>query len=188
MKKLLLLFFAVFFAAAGFAQPFSLTPDGFRDCKDTTKDYIVVQVPDTDKAALFQRAKNYFTLIYNSPQKVMSESGTDAISILGAEDVRISLGGIAGRRTGRFSYKLLCEFRDGRVKITPQWVDFLVQGHSMPIQSPIGLGAGGCIYRKNGEVRDEEAKSQIEDVIFSIVDGLEKALNEASTNAASEDW
>lgn len=183
MKKLLLLFFAVFFAAAGFAQPFSLTPDGFRDCKDTTKDYIVVQVPDTDKATLFQRAKNYFTLIYNSPQKVMSESGTDMISVLGAENIRYP----AARATCKFSYKLICEFKDGRCKISPIWVDFFGAGYSYPIQSAGGISPLG-IYRKNGEIRDQNTKSRIEDVIFSIVDGLEKALNEASTNAASEDW
>lgn len=182
MKKLCLLFFATFIAVAGFAQPFILTTDGFRDCKDTTKDYIVVQVPDKDKATLFQRAKNYFTMIYNSPQKVMSVSGTDMISVLGAENIRYP----AARATCRFSYKLICEFKDGRCKISPIWVDFFGAGHSFPIQSAGGLSLQG-IYRKNGEVRDANTKSRIEAVIYPIVAGLEKALKEESA-PASEDW
>ena len=183
MKKLFLTLFAALFAAAGFGQPFVLTVDGFRDCKDNTKDYIVVQVPDVDQATLFQRAKNYFTKIYNSPQKVMNESGAEMISVFGAENIRYP----AARATCEFSYKLICEFKDGRCKIAPIWVDFFGAGHSFPIRSAGGITPPG-IYRKNGEVRDVNTKSRIEAVIFPIVDGLEKALKNESTQAISEDW
>lgn len=183
MKKLLLSLFASLFAAVGFAQPFVLTVDGFRDCKDTAKDYIVVAVPDCDKTALFQRAKNYFTVIYNSPQSVLSESETDMISVLGAESMRYP----AARATCKFSYKLICEFKDGRCKISPIWVDFFGAGYSFPIQSAGGITPLG-IYRKSGEVRDENTKSRIEAVIFPIVDGLEKALKEEGAQGTGDDW
>lgn len=182
MKKLLLAFLAVFLAAAGFAQPFILTTDGFRDCKDTTKDYIVVQVPETDKAALFQRAKNYFTMIYNSPQKVMSESGTDMISVMGSESIRCKCG--YARGNFNFSYKLVSEFRDGRMKFTPVWVDLSIKGKSVPLSGNAWVGG---VYRDDGKLRDDEAKTQIESIINLLVSGLEKALKEESA-PASEDW
>lgn len=182
MKKFLLIISASLLSTVCLAQPFVLTIDGFRDCKNNTKDYIVVHVPGCDKATLYQRAKNYFTEIYNSPQKVMSESGTDMISVLGAENIRYP----AARATCKFSYKLICEFKDGRCKISPIWVDFFGAGYSFPIQSAGGLSLQG-IYRKNGEVRDANTKSRIEAVIYPIVAGLEKALNE-TTNSATEDW
>ena len=182
MKKLLLSLLAVLFAVAGFAQPFVLTVDGFRDCKDNAKDYIVVQVPDCDKATLFQRAKNYFTEIYNSPQNVLSESGTDMISVFGADNIRYP----AARATCKFSYKVVCQFKDGRCKISPVWVDFFGAGYSFPIQSAGGISPLG-IYRKNGELRDANTKSKIEAIIFPIVGGLEKALKKEGA-PASEDW
>lgn len=182
MKKLFLLFFAVFLAAAGFAQPFVLTTDGFRDCKDTMKDYIVVQVPDTDKATLFQRAKNYFTMIYNSPQKVMSESGMDMISVMGGESIRCKCG--YARGDFKFSYKLVSEFRDGRVKFTPVWVGLSIKGKAIPLSGSAWVGG---VYRDDGKLRDDEAKTQMESIINLLVTGLEKALKEESAPAL-EDW
>lgn len=185
MKKILLLVIAAIVTTASLAQPFVLTVDGFRDSKDTTKDYIVVQVPDADKAALFQKAKNYFTVTYNSPQNVMSESGADVVSVLGAEDIKYSSGKMGGS-TATFKYKLIVELRDGRAKLTPLWVQLYDKDNTYPIRSHGGISPLG-VFRKNGELRDAGAKSQMESIINPLVSGLEKALKETAAST-SEDW
>lgn len=87
---------------------------------DETKNYAVIEVPNTSKNELFKRAKMYLNGLYNNPKFVTSEVDNEQIVIdaLDAEELRIIFF-LNGPNLWQYSYKYTFEFKDNKVRFIP---------------------------------------------------------------------
>lgn len=79
MKKLLLLFI-ILTSLNGFSQKFELTPQGFVDSADHTKNYLVLEFPNKTKEELFKETMIYLNKSYFSPQDIISSVDKETIT------------------------------------------------------------------------------------------------------------
>ena len=113
---------------------FKLTDKGFIDSKDESKDYIVIDVPDTPQNKLFQKTKMYLNTQYNNPNFVTAEVDNEQIVIdaIDSKAIRVIFD-LSGPNIWQFSYKYTFRFRDNRMQFTPLFKSFENTENSKPI-------------------------------------------------------
>lgn len=158
---------------------FVLTDGGFKDVADTSKAYIVLPVNGKTQNDLYNETKKFITASYVSAKDVLSESYPEMLSISGYDDFALKTIGLAGRVSCDLHYKVNAHFKDNRLRIEFIIVDLRYQTTSIPLKYSHGTVG---IFRKNGEVRDEVAKAQLEETANSFVNGLITALNGHSSD------
>src|SRR5574343_170940 len=80
MKKMILFAAMICCCVIDNAQ-FTLTSNGFINSSDESKDFIVVDVPNTPQNKLFQKTKMYLNTLYNNPKYVTTEVENEQIAI-----------------------------------------------------------------------------------------------------------
>jgi len=93
---------------------FVLTPSGFRNASDTSKDYLIFSVPEHKKSDLFKSVLMFAQKRYVNPKNVISQ----------VPDESITLNGFAPGSIGRNSmffydmdYTVNIEFKDDKIKV-----------------------------------------------------------------------
>lgn len=184
MKKVLLFVLGYALPLIASAQSFTLTPDGFRNAEDESKDYIVVQIDGTQEE-LFNKAKTAVTSIFSSPKDVLSFNEPDIIVATG-----ISSGDLQYKMMGMVTffdvpYRLQMQFKEGRIRIdAPAASKGIVNGG----RGEMFFGRGGglaYIFKKDGKLRLEKQKKQLEDYFNGLVANI---ISKIEKGAAQEDW
>lgn len=167
MKRLILLLLFILSAHCGYSQ-FLLTPEGFINESDESKNYVVLNFDGKNKEDLFKQAKNTITSYYNSPKDVLSESFPDMLSVSGYAPIKFNFGGMYGRAEADLYYKITMSFKDEKVKIDFDILNLThTQQDGQTRKIPIKTGVNGStygVYKKNGDLRDADAKKAIEQI------------------------
>lgn len=104
MRKLLLIAILSISWQFGAAQ-FVITPEGYKDSVDRTRNYIVIVIPGSTAEVNMTKAKEYITATYLSPKEVLSEAAS-MLSILGNTHVK------AKSWIGDYTYSAVMTFKD----------------------------------------------------------------------------
>jgi len=88
---------------------------------DSTKNYIVIDVPSFKKNDLFKKILVYLNSIYKDPQRVISSVEGESITINGYTDV---IKGSLDWYKYPLNYNINIQFKDGKMRFEPTITDF----------------------------------------------------------------
>lgn len=121
------LFFFTFLAVFAFEtnaqdiQKMELKPNGFVG-NDSTKNYIVIEIPTKKQNELYKSALVYLSSIYRNPQNVITSVENESIIINGMTE---SIIGDLKWYKYRLYYNINIQFKDGKMKFEPTITDFI---------------------------------------------------------------
>lgn len=98
------------------AQTITLTANGFVDASDSTKNYIVLDQKKTSKMDLYKKTLTYLNGIYKNPAAVISSVDGESITV----NARGEFQTTEKLFNYPFSYTLLIQFKDGKMKFQPE--------------------------------------------------------------------
>lgn len=155
--------FALMFGALMYGQKFQLTPNGFVNAEDNSKNYVVVDFPNKSKEEIYKKVSVMLNKKYKSSKDVISAVEPESITINAISAKKI-------RRTGMHSfdnrYNITLSFKDGKVKIDAPSFElstfdygkkqemFLIGGFSLD-------GSSFGIYNKKGELKINKAADDL---------------------------
>lgn len=115
MKKLFLLLMLLPFLSN--AQYFNLTENGFVPAIGDNAKFIVIDKAGQTQEELFNQVKSYITASYVSPKDVLSENGTEMITLNGVSDGDVQCKKGFVMLPFRTNYTIVFLFKDGRIRI-----------------------------------------------------------------------
>ena len=118
MKRLIVMLVVAAMASTSFAQQFVLTPLGFRDAADTSKNYVVIEKPGIAADVLQKNTISILDKIYNKAEDaIISEPGK--ITIKTRHPNQINFGRILGTPIAIFwlNYSITIQFKDGKIRV-----------------------------------------------------------------------
>lgn len=186
MKKILFCICALLCCWHSVSAQFVLTTEGIRNAEDLSKDYIILPCDGKTQDELYKKTKLFITSNYVSAQDVLSESYPEMLSISAHADFIFKYQGMSGRLPTDLHYKVNVYFKDNRIKLA-FYIVSITYKHMMNVNL-VSSSAGVGIFAKNGNVRDEEAKKQLENIANSFVDRLVVALNDKQTSNSDDNW
>lgn len=156
---------------------FALRPNGFRALADTSKNYIVVGVPNTLKHDLYRRALKEVNRIYNNPKYVTAAIDGESI-IIHARQPNVFRGLM--NSSYLVDYTLELAFKDNKFKIEPEMLHIEnLKGDILYLVDPGGMFKR-FIFRQGGELKLDNAKYDLDlffnDIIHEIVDATKENI------------
>lgn len=152
---------------------FELTPSGLK-IESSDKSYMVKTFEGKTANELYTNALNAITSMYNSPQDVISKVENSMISING-----VSSGDMGFKIMGMYQpigarYKIVLRFKDGRVRVDIPYIIELYydnqQRTELSLTQSSGIFGGvKPVFKKDGSVRYEGAKSAIENYFNNLI-------------------
>jgi hypothetical protein len=118
--KLFALIVTLSFASASMAHHVDTVPtlqlrhDGFADAVDSTKRFIVVDVPEFSKEALYSATLTHLNSVYRNPQRLITSVENKAITV---NAVTRSIIGDLDWYVYEVAYTVNLQFRDGRFRV-----------------------------------------------------------------------
>lgn len=182
MKKLLFLLI-ISFSISVYAQDseFILTPEGFRDKNDNSKDYVVINTKGA-QAELYSKVKMNISTRYRSPKDVLSESYPDMITITGYSENAIFPNALI---TYEMDYVINIKFKDDKIRIDAPFFELYTyiddKRANLLLAGTANLGLGAetnkYIYNKKGELKVKQAPVQLQDFFNSFIRDLTLSTN-----------
>lgn len=186
MKNVVFLLLALFLSVKVNAQ-FQLTKENFVSTKDETKNYAIIECPDTEKATLYQRAKMYLNSIYNNPKLVITEIGNEQIVIdaIDASDITVIFQ-LNGSNVWNYCYKYTLDFKDNKVRFSPLFKNLknTQDGSNIDLIGSNIMGNVSGMFNKKGKCLKGKAKEAVE----TSVNAYFILLQDAITNNKKEEW
>jgi len=191
MKNLILLISLLLISANSFAQSaiptFELKPNGLVG-PDSTKNYIVLEVPKINKVDLYKKTLTYLNSIYKNPSKVITSVEGESITVNGYTE---SVRGPLSFYKYPMGYSFNLQFKDGKMKIEPYIVSLAEVWSQTKPERKIYINASdsperaeiNCIFmvsNKDGKsfVFNQKLKAGIEEWINAYVAGIAKSYND----------
>lgn len=179
MKKQLLTLLAIFMTTIVFGQKinnFVITPKGFINSSDSTKDYIVIDFPNKTKSELYKKSLIYLSGLVSNPKNSISEVENESLTFQFAIDYPV-FGGPDYNVNVTFRYL----FKDGAVKIDQPNLNKISYYNTTRSSSglytvtinPDNSSNNRSLYKRNGsdELRGKEGikgKANLENLINSL--------------------
>jgi hypothetical protein len=192
MKNMLLIIALLCLSAAGMAQSsvpkMELKRTGFVG-PDSTKNYIVLDMPKMTKADLYKKTLTYLNGIYNNPGKVISSVDGESITVNGFTD---EVKGALQWYKYPMSYNINLQFKNGKIRIAPSitnlkeiWSDdepprqFYISNTDSPNSIEIN-----CVWMKSKKddsyfLLNQKLKLSIDKWINQYVAGISNGLSES---------
>lgn len=181
MKRIFVMLVVAAMAATTFAQQFVLTPLGFRDAADTSKNYVVIEKPGISADLLQKNTLSILDKIYNKPEDaIISEPGK--ITIKAKHPNQIHYGRILGTPAAIFilNYSVTIQFRDGRVRVDDPSTTFLghvdntmqkrwVMFYSQEVMQKEVDQYPCFLFSKNGKNTSKYASDQLEKIFNDLI-------------------
>lgn len=173
------------FSVLNVSSQFLLTGDGFVAVADKSKDYAVIDVPNTAQAKLFQKTKMYLNTLYNNPNYVTAEVENEQIAIdaIDSKEMRIIFV-MNGPNLWQFEYKYIFSFKDNKIKFSPIFKSLknTMNVSKIDLVGAKVLGTTTGIFNKSGKCLKEKAKEDIEASVNNFVSKLTEALTKPQDN------
>lgn len=186
MKILTLLsLFAIATLSKAQLPSFELLPNGFVNSSDTSKSFIVIDVPSKTKNDLFKSVEMWVTKKYVSPQDVLSKVDGETITINGISKNSIHRNGM---HVFDMNYTVNFDFKDGKIRInSPSFRLTTYSGlkrqtlHLVSNSSLDGSDLG--IYNEKLKLKSERAKNELEAYFNKFIIDLNKFISDQE-----KDW
>lgn len=180
-KSILPILLCLFYSLSSFSQ-FELTKDGLTVI-DSDKDYIVYEFQGKSKEDLYTSVLKTLTVKYNSAKDVLSKVENEALSINGLENNYLKGKKALGiQEVWSLSYNLNIHFRDGKIKIDAPIISFPENYEGRNLHLSKG-GIGRVAIFKNGKLKEEDIKRQIEDFFNNLVSEIKHGVENEK-----DDW
>lgn len=156
---------------------FALRPNGFRALPDTSKNYIVVDVPNTHKHDLYRRALKEVNRIYNNPKFVTAAIDGESIIIHGRQP-DVFRGLMNSSYLVEYSFEIA--FKDNKFKIESEGLHIEnLKGDVLYLVDPGGMFKR-FIFRQDGELKLDNAKYDLDlffnNIVHQIVDATQENI------------
>lgn len=161
---------------------FTLTPSGFQNASDTTKNYIVLTYPGEKQNNLFNKTLLYLNKAYRSPKDVISKVENQSITISGYQPNAIHRNTLHVFSMG---YSLTIEFKDERMKVSAPAIElttYTTRQQAMYVVADGDLGSTFGIWNTRGKLRTALAKNELEAFFNTYIERLGKAIK------SGNDW
>jgi len=166
-------------------KQFNLEATGFVSVVDSSKNYVVVDVPNTPQNKLYQRAKMYLNTLYNNPKFVTAEVENEQIAIdaIDSKEMKIIFV-MSGPNIWTFSYKYVFSFKDNKIKFAPVFKNLVnsYNGSTIDLIGSSILGTVTGLYNKKGKCLKEKAKIEVENSVNDFVKSLSENMNKQQSN------
>ena len=176
MKKGYLICLFCFISFFSYSQSFfELKPYGFVDRKDSTKSYIVLNYEGKTQQELFKQFLEKFTIMYVSPQNVISSVPNSTITINGVSDEDIPYEKDLIDHYYNLNYTIVFQFKDGKVRINSMSINKLYVSYNqfyreVSLQDYIDIFSyKRAIYNLDGKLRDAELKDDLEGFFNGLI-------------------
>jgi len=184
MKRIFILFAAMFAVYYSFAQVVKITPNNFVDENDNTKNYVIIEAPGKSKEQLYSNVLTFVRKYYNNPKYVTTATENQQIVVdaLANEAVKTTIV-LAGNNLWDLEYKAVMEFKDGRIKLEPMF-KFLNNGEGTNI-SLIGkkvLGSAYGLFNDKGKALKDKPIILIDEFMNSYIQKIKEAANSNADN------
>lgn len=180
MKKIILIFCILVSATIVSAQKLiKLTATGFISVADTTKNYIVVDVPGATAEELYDRLRAQIVQEAISAKDILSE---DKKSFTLSFNSNFEFSGMGYKNI--FSYTITISCKDNKVKIQPNFVRLTTGNTDMRL---FGGNTGlhtSALFNKKQEVRWPKIYAPLSETFDSVIDSV---IGWAK-DPVSEDW
>lgn len=170
---------------------FELTFNGFRNAADTTKDYVVIDIPNLDKATLYKNAMIYLSKQYVSPKDVLSTVDNESITINAVSQNAVKIKHLYLNPSWDVNYTITLQFRDNKVRVSEPSLNKISTRtgdifRTVSINPYTGNGMNNKeIYNKKADLKLEDAKKNLEAFVNTYIENLNKGIT--STNN-QEEW
>lgn len=178
MRKIFLLIVFTLSSVA-FSQEFRLTENNFVSKDDSSKNYIVIDFPNTNKDQLFQKAKKYITSTYKGLKhdgynEVLNEQIVLDVVSNSYKKMWINM---QGSNLWKASNRYEINFKDNKIMIRPSFSHF----ENTMNNSTANIGV---LFNSSGEIRKKEGFYFVEDLANTFVRDFKKGIEENKSN----DW
>lgn len=191
MKRIIAISFFIAIAFSISAQKyFELTPSGFVDVNDDTKNYVVLNFEGKTQQQLYEMYLAELTKMYVSAKNVISTAQYTTITANGFTDKTVSFN---SQYYYDMNYTIIFQFKDEKVRIDGMVLN-RVDGRfgSATNYKELflsGYGSGifptkRSIFSSEGKLQMEKQKEQLEEFFNGIVDKMKNI----EINAAKENW
>ncbi|HVX51243.1 MAG TPA: hypothetical protein VHB48_13840 [Chitinophagaceae bacterium] len=183
MKKLFFLPLCIaitVFCTKSFAQSYAVTPTGLKDAGDTAKTFIVLKADGKTAKELYESALKYITKMPHAAVQAKTEADfirfdvtADGITKV-KQIVKIPIDA---------KYTAELTFKDGKVKFEVTALDMFNANNDKVKLVFAGSNNGQyAIYNKDGELKRDDAKDDIETYFKNISTQLTQALVNAGAS------
>ncbi len=191
MKKYIFSFFLFCVAIQVNAQYFELTPNGFVNAKDPEMDYVVIDLEGKSQQQIFDGVNQSLHTIFVDPKSVLSPVPNDMITVNAIAEIVASMN-LGAKAEFDVNYTLVFRFKDGRLRVDAPSLQKMVNYDykntpELYLLPPGGFKADGgrfSIFAKNGKLKNELGKQNLEDYFNNLIDSV---VNNFS-NPKDQDW
>jgi len=177
LKSLLsALLVATMFFTNGYSQSFVLMPTGLRDSADTGKSFLVLKFDSLTAKQLYDNAIKYINKTYTNPDQVIKgKTENEYLRYITHVASFIMIKSGLSRVKFDADYTVELNFKEGKVRYEITSLDMENSGGwKLKIT---GGGFAWYIYNKNGELKKEDAKKDIEQYFNYRIKSLTETLN-----------
>lgn len=186
MKKLILLSLVLLISICLNAQEFEVTPDGMKDKINTENDYLVIEAPNKSAQELYQNALKYIHQTYKNPEEVLKgqiENEYLKFETHAPQFLMVKNSGVKLLVSANYTTEL--RFKDGKVKYDLPVLEMTADNGGYPVTFQGSIWNGYPIYKKNGQLIREDAKTTIENYFNTQVSMLSDVFLDKNTE---DEW
>ncbi len=161
MKKILLLAL-ILFSSLTFAQKLKVTPNGLKDSENSEKSFVVIPVEGKTAKQLYDETVKYINKNYKSAEDVIKgKTEGEYLKFVTYAPKFISVKNGWDKIPFNAKFTIELNFKDGKVKY--EIIELEMYNDAKYNLSFTGSGLSFFIYNKNGELKKEDAKNNIEE-------------------------
>lgn len=185
MKRLLLLIVTCLLNFS-YAQEIEVTPNGILS-KDTGKSFVVMSIENKSASDLYNSMIRWINKEYKNPQKVIKGDVKDDFVKWDTfvREIGYAKAGFGAKTPFSALLTEQVSFKDGKIKYEIISTDIYVESNSNFKLAFQGSGLQWYLYKKDGSLKQEELKNDIENYFNTRLSELKKALSQDSKD---EDW
>ena len=186
MKNIILLFtFLSSFQLI--AQQYVVTPSGLRDAKNSEKEYVVIEVEGLSAKQLYDNSIKYINENYKNPEEVLKAKTDGEYLKFDTYDPNFIIYNNSSFEVPiKANYTTELRFKEGRVRYEIKNLEMKAKSANFYVLFTGGMMEGYIVYKKNGKLFKEKAKTDIESYFNNTVSGLSKFLS--GEDDSTDDW
>lgn len=185
-SRIIILTIILLFNLQSFGQRLIVTPNGLRDSSNIEKSYVVIEIEGKSAKQLFENTKKYIIQTYKNPD-IVQKGAIDNEYIKFDTYVPYITTINLGLSKLKYAAKYVTEiyFKDGKVKY--EIINLEIETDGVPLNfTNKGALSGWYIFNKNGVLKQENAKQEIEIYFNDQIKSLSSYLKGATKD--NEDW
>lgn len=167
---------------------FVLTPNNFVLESDNSKNALVIPFEGISQHNLYKYAKSYLESLFNNPQKVMTCTDDEQITV-DWEGSNFSVSGGWSWAEYAVNYKYTVEFKEGKIRFIPYFKYVLQHGGQSSGKQIDLIGSNfmskNAVFNKKGKCIFSKAKERADSETNAFVAELKAAINKGQ---ADSDW